>query len=151
MDSWNRFRRTLGRFVRSPVALQRFTLEAWWELLVVSVWLRTPLRRHLLEPALRAQALDRRPPVADPLADAVARASACHLKPMTCLERALALQRLLLRRGAPVKLRIGVRREGEALEAHAWLEGAAAPPDALDGDFAPIAGMPAAALWPATR
>jgi hypothetical protein len=45
-----------------------------------------------------------------------------HVHPMTCLRRALVLQRMLRARGADAQLRIGVRRDGGALEAHAWVE-----------------------------
>jgi len=40
----------------------------------------------------------------------------------TCLERSLALWWLLARRGIPAQLRIGARKSGEKLEAHAWVE-----------------------------
>ncbi len=39
-----------------------------------------------------------------------------------CLPRSLALQWLLARRGIDAELRIGVRKNGHALEAHAWIE-----------------------------
>lgn len=39
-----------------------------------------------------------------------------------CLVRALLLQQLLARRGADTRLRVGVRLNGEALHAHAWVE-----------------------------
>jgi hypothetical protein len=40
-----------------------------------------------------------------------------------CLTQAVVAQRLLLRRGWPAELRIGVRKgETSALEAHAWVE-----------------------------
>jgi hypothetical protein len=39
-----------------------------------------------------------------------------------CLERSLALQWLLRRRGIATNLRIGARRESELFEAHAWIE-----------------------------
>lgn len=45
-----------------------------------------------------------------------------HLYPMRCLRRALVLQRLLWQRGIVTALRLGVAREGDALNAHAWLE-----------------------------
>ncbi|HVR38369.1 MAG TPA: lasso peptide biosynthesis B2 protein [Thermoanaerobaculia bacterium] len=40
----------------------------------------------------------------------------------SCLDRAVALWWLLVRNGAGGALRIGVRREGDALAAHAWVE-----------------------------
>jgi hypothetical protein len=40
----------------------------------------------------------------------------------TCLERSLVLRRLLAKRGLDTELCIGVRKERETLQAHAWLE-----------------------------
>ena len=45
-----------------------------------------------------------------------------HLYPMTCLRRALVLQRILAERGVSTQLQIGVRKIGEEIDAHAWLE-----------------------------
>lgn len=42
--------------------------------------------------------------------------------PATCLSRSLALQWLLRRRGIDGVLRIGVRKDGGLLDAHAWVE-----------------------------
>jgi transglutaminase superfamily protein len=44
-----------------------------------------------------------------------------------CLPRALALQWLLRRRGIEADLRLGVRKEGDRLDAHAWVEHAGTP------------------------
>ena len=46
---------------------------------------------------------------------------------MTCLECALVLQYLLRRRGVGTRLQIGVRKQEDALEAHAWLDHPALP------------------------
>jgi Transglutaminase-like superfamily len=40
----------------------------------------------------------------------------------TCLEQSVVLLWLLARQGIPAQLRIGVRKQPEALEAHAWVE-----------------------------
>jgi hypothetical protein len=40
----------------------------------------------------------------------------------TCLEKALALWWFLGRRGIPSSLHIGTRKNGDRLEAHAWIE-----------------------------
>lgn len=45
-----------------------------------------------------------------------------HLYPMTCLRRSLVLQWLLGRAGISVELKLGVRREGAGIAAHAWIE-----------------------------
>lgn len=55
-------------------------------------------------------------------ADAVNRAARSHPVPISCLARSLLLKALLNRRGVGTQLRLGVRRDGMALEAHAWLE-----------------------------
>ncbi len=39
-----------------------------------------------------------------------------------CLERSLALSKMLRARGIDHELHVGVRKEGAALEAHAWVE-----------------------------
>ena len=43
---------------------------------------------------------------------------------MGCLPRSIALQRLLADRGVTARLRVGVRKEGAELHAHAWVESA---------------------------
>jgi hypothetical protein len=40
----------------------------------------------------------------------------------SCLPRAVALQWILARHGCRASLRIGVRKQGEVLDAHAWVE-----------------------------
>jgi hypothetical protein len=45
-----------------------------------------------------------------------------HLYPMTCLRRSLVLQWLLARAGISVELKLGVRRDGAGIAAHAWIE-----------------------------
>jgi hypothetical protein len=40
----------------------------------------------------------------------------------TCLRQALTVQWWLYRRGLPAQLRIGARRVGNQLDAHAWVE-----------------------------
>jgi hypothetical protein len=103
-----------------------------------------PLVRLMEAPAGGRPALD-----APLRARAVARAA--RLVPgATCLVRAAALARWLRARGAPAVLRIGVRHEGGALRAHAWVEldGAALgeDPAALRG-FALLQAPPPRAAW----
>jgi hypothetical protein len=57
------------------------------------------------------------------LARVVDRAASSGLLRPACLVRALALHRLLLRDGITgARIRLGVRRDGSALAAHAWVE-----------------------------
>jgi len=44
------------------------------------------------------------------------------LAKFTCLEESLTLWYLLGKRGIPARLRIGVRKDNEKFEAHAWVE-----------------------------
>ena len=43
-------------------------------------------------------------------------------RPPRCLAQSLVLRRLLARRGLHSELIIGVRREDDAFDAHAWVE-----------------------------
>lgn len=52
----------------------------------------------------------------------IATAARHHILPLACLHRSLVLQALLRSKGLAADLRIGVRRLGDKLEAHAWLE-----------------------------
>jgi hypothetical protein len=57
------------------------------------------------------------------LARVVDRAASAGLFRPACLVRALALHRLLVRDGIPgARIRLGVRRDGSGLAAHAWVE-----------------------------
>jgi hypothetical protein len=49
-------------------------------------------------------------------------ASRYHLVAATCLHRSLVLRQLLAREGLPTELRIGVKKDGIKLRAHAWVE-----------------------------
>lgn len=60
----------------------------------------------------------------------------------TCLRQSLALWWLLKRRGINTQLRIGVRKEGGALQAHAWVEHEGVPLGQGPLDHAPFPGWP---------
>lgn len=80
-------------------------------------WAERPLRRGHRNPLYEASV--------DEISRAVALASRYTPGTKTCLTQALALRLLLVRRGYPATLRIGVVREGkERLQAHAWVESA---------------------------
>lgn len=82
-----------------------------------------PLRtlRGLLE---RASAAEAPPPLpASPAAvGAAVRAAARGVPSAHCLVEALAAEAMLRRRGVPAQLHLGVRRDGERIGGHAWLE-----------------------------
>jgi len=63
---------------------------------------------------------------------------------MRCLHRSLALQWLLRRPDIHADRRIGVRKDGEALVGHAWLEYGGAPlteSAEIEGQFLPLVGI----------
>jgi hypothetical protein len=110
-----------ARLLRLPARERRLFAEA---LLLVA-----PIRAALsLLPFRTVQRLTTRPPTrirADASSDrdvaiAVMRAGRV-VSRATCLTQALAAHRMLVRRGRPAVLRIGVAR-GDAFEAHAWVE-----------------------------
>jgi len=82
--------------------------------------------RSWMESGSETAAPDREPSPEDlatarALAAAVERAAGFRLYRVPCLPRALLLRRMLAGRGIPARLRIGVRREGGGLHAHAWV------------------------------
>ena len=96
--------------------------EAWCELARAAL----VVRRAELHPRLLADALRLRPGrgvggevVA--LVGAVGWAVRFHVRPMSCLERALATLWILRRRRFGVALRIGCRGVGGSPEFHAWV------------------------------
>ncbi len=69
-----------------------------------------------------------------------------------CLKQSVVLWWLLRRQGIPAELRIGVRKTGQVLEAHAWVEHEGAPlheEEDLHEHYAPFEG-PLAAASPGT-
>ena len=59
----------------------------------------------------------------------------------TCVPQALLTWGILRREGFEVSIRIGVRRDGELLRAHAWVEHRGEPLEAVaigEGGFAPL-------------
>ncbi|MEW5871917.1 MAG: lasso peptide biosynthesis B2 protein [Chloroflexota bacterium] len=140
---------TLARKWRTFRSLTRperwLVLRAWPLLLSIDLGLRLlPFRRlqSLLAIPPRAPAPPNPQPAIRLTLNAIDRAARNHLYPMTCLRRALALQRLLAQQGIPTDLRFGARLENGALAAHAWLEhhgqpvGEALP---LEKRFTPLA------------
>ena len=62
----------------------------------------------------------------------------------TCLRQSLALWWLLKRRGIPAELRIGVRKDGAGLNAHAWVEFDGTPLGRENLGYVPFAGLSSA-------
>ncbi len=104
---------------------RRLLVRAWWYLLVADL----RLCRHSYDQVEASLAMKRSPAGPGEYSAVIRRVSWFvdqaawhHLYPMTCLRRALVLQRLLAERGIVAELRIGVRKGEKQLDAHAWLE-----------------------------
>lgn len=121
--------RTLAAIRSLSAEEMRLLTRAWIALLLADLLLRVlplprvqeilagrpgPVRRAGLRPPARTARL-------------VAAAARHHVLPIRCLPRALALQALLVRQGLETELKIGVRKLGGAVHAHAWLEQAGVP------------------------
>lgn len=117
----------LRKASRLSLAEWSFFLQAWFWLLFFDLGLRTrsfpDLQAFAARPSSRrATPSESREDIIHVLSTAVDRARYNHLYPMTCLRRALTLQKLLAQRGIPVELKIGVRKEDGLLLAHAWIQ-----------------------------
>ncbi len=111
-----------------PAADRRLLAHAFAELLVVEVVLRVRGFRRLLETAQETMTSPREAIQPEDIArarryaDWLQIASRHHFVRGQCLHRSLVLHRWLRREGLPSELRIGVRKEGRELKAHAWVE-----------------------------
>ena len=130
----------LRRFLELSGPDRRLLVEAWWRLLAAALRLRLAPGR-----AVAKALVERRESVGtSQIALAVSRAGAHHLRPMTCLPRSLALQRMLRARGIAAQLRIGVRKDSTdvgGIAAHAWVEVngmALGEPEAIEERFQPL-------------
>jgi len=120
--------------------------RAWGLLLLVDVGLRMrfPLRMRISAEALRTSNSSSDPAPIQRVSRMVNMASRHHLYPMTCLRRALVLQRLLVQCGVSTRMQIGVNKERERLGAHAWIEHDGRPigeSPAVVARYAPLAGL----------
>ena len=108
-----------------PLSRWRIVLEAVFTLLWVKLTLKlfsfSRYKKELApQPQFSADAIDRQ--TAAELVWAVDRLSARAPNALNCLPRALAVQRLLRRRGAEGRMRFGIRKtETGQITAHAWL------------------------------
>ncbi len=119
--------RKLARFLRLPLADQGLLMEAAACLACCRFAVRlvplTSLRQTLKRLATLIRTIpEKSPDAAVRIGSAVHLVSRC-LPKATCLPQALAGEFLLLRRGLPARLRLGVNeRPGGGIQAHAWLE-----------------------------
>lgn len=128
-----------------PREERRLLARVWVYLLLARIGLRL-----LPFPRVKAAACGPRTPPRQPDWTEINRmkrlvdiAAGRQLVAMTCLPRALVLQRVLAERGYVSELEIGVRKEGDTLTAHAWLECQGEPlgePEDLSSRYATLVG-----------
>lgn len=121
---WSKRLRKLQTWWRVSSSQPRLVAESWLAMSAAKVLLRTPLRARVL--ASRTVRSPAKIPVSVVL-EAFEQAAFVHVRPVTCLERSVALREVLRCYGIAAELRVGVRKEGAALRAHAWLEGSEIP------------------------
>ena len=130
----------LRRWATLAPADRTVVAEAWLLLLVAYLSIR-PLGLERSERLLEAllprtrRAVKPAPQLAARLRHWLGIAAANHLRSSQCLQRSLVLRTMLARRGHDARVRIGVRRAGAELEAHAWVEcdGQPLAADGLEG------------------
>lgn len=139
MDSWRRFwrlsRQEKSWFLQSAVWLPLTVLGIRW--MGLRHWMsflgRVPASASSSRTAQSPEAIARM----------VAAAARRSLLPANCLPRAVVLWWLFRRRGLGAELRLGGRKEGEQLEAHAWVE--------LDGKVFDVSETQSAGFVPFDR
>jgi hypothetical protein len=108
--------RWLRRWRELPTGDKSLVREALLELSVVRLALHLrPLTALQRSPAPHGRTVDL------PRAAWAVRSAARVVPRATCLAQALAMQRMLARRGRSSKMEVGVARNHKGLEAHAWL------------------------------
>jgi hypothetical protein len=123
---WKSFKHKL--FIAGQLSLSEWLLlvEAWYLLLTFSLVLHWVSYERLKtsRPAITKEISDTYKVLAyaQRLQWLVGLASRLHLISMTCLTRSLTLSRMLIRRGTPAELCIGVNKSLIGIHAHAWVE-----------------------------
>jgi hypothetical protein len=116
-------------------------VEAWC--LLLWYWLRwriglrgrTPLRGGAGSRTVPLPA-DATRPEAERVIEVFRKALHHHVLRASCVPQSLALQRLLQRRGWSASIRVGIRRSGDSIEGHAWVESDRLAPGGRDGGAA---------------
>jgi len=124
-----RYNKAINGFSRLSLDDKFLIIESWFELLKVIILLRTPFRVKFFRQHGSSQYSGGRDIEISHIYQLLEKAASCHIKHISCLEYAAALQNILNRRGFNVKVNIGVKGTGEDFEAHAWID-----PGAVKGD-----------------
>lgn len=115
--------RHLRKIFNLSPAERRLLVAAWWELRRVARDLRRRPLPEVAEACRERGERRARPPLpAARTVGLVAVAARTRLRPLRCLEQALAGHTLLTAMRSPHLLRVGVERPEGSFRAHAWLE-----------------------------
>jgi Transglutaminase-like superfamily len=143
MQAWTRFRR-LRRPERRIVVAAVAALPATWLALRLAGFRRSTAMLMRLAPLPNGTPLSDDAEVSPEEIARLTHATARSLPfASNCLDRSLALCWLLRRRGIAAHLRIGARKDGEQLKAHAWVESHGVPLDDAEAQhrhFIPFEG-----------
>ncbi len=112
----------IGKFFSLNLNDKLLVLRSWLDILWVIVLIRTALRTSLFRNPETTSLKEFDPSEIKHLTYLFDMAASHHIKNLTCLERSIALGRLLAHKGLETKLRIGVEKNGSILDAHAWIE-----------------------------
>jgi hypothetical protein len=109
----------------------------------VMTWARMALLPYSFSRSRLEKAMAQKPGSMDaqalkPLLQAYRRSCRLHIPPPNCLRDMLTLHHLLARSGVASRLHIGVRKVGQQVDAHAWLETTAGCIGTESDDLAPF-------------
>ena len=122
MDWLKKYKLHFERFLIFNSEDKLLFFESWIEILKVIVILRTPYRQRLFNRNKNCKKYSNDPTDLNHMTLFLDRAANYHIKHVTCLERVLALQSMVIKRGSFVKVNIGVKGNGADFEAHAWID-----------------------------
>ncbi len=101
-------------------------IEAWLNLLAARVMIQFTRCEQLIDSPQEAGAFwgggEKAQAEAERLGTLIRYAAAAHIPPVSCLPRALALNKMLAARGIPSQVQIGGRKVNQTFHAHAWVQ-----------------------------
>ena len=130
-----KYSKAINDFYRLSLDDKFLIMESWFELLRVIILLRTPFRVRFFKQHGSGQSSGGRDIEILNIKRLLQNAASYHIKHITCLEYAVALQNILNRRGFNVKVNIGVKGAGSNFEAHAWIDSGAIKDDWESHEF----------------
>jgi hypothetical protein len=136
-----------------PKSFQRLSARQWWWVLcayarLIGVQLRIKLKQHnwlrqkLVDIGVESAIPSSQDPACSALYESVRLAARLQIWATACLPRSIVLADMLISRGWPAKVVLGVAKKGEAIGSHAWVEvngSMVGEPQSVSAEFVPIA------------